>query len=65
MHSFAVDDAIVLFITLFALYSPIAALSSYLPIIAPYSGKDQFRLAIALTTNVLVISLIAHFMRRA
>jgi len=59
MHSFAVDDAIVLFITLFALYSPIAALSSYLPIIAPYSGKDQFRLAIALTTNVLVISLIA------
>jgi len=59
MHSFAVNDAIVLFITLFALYSPIAALSSYLPIIAPYNNRDQFRLAIALTTNVLVISLIA------
>jgi multiple antibiotic resistance protein len=59
MDSFAVNDAIVLFLTLFALYSPIAALSSYLPIIAPYSGRDQLRLAIALFLNVLAISLAA------
>src|SRR4051794_15728655 len=59
VHSFAHGDAIVLFITLFALYSPIAALSSYLPIIAPLPARDQLRLAISLFINVLVISLIA------
>jgi multiple antibiotic resistance protein len=56
---FGVDDAIVLFITLFALYSPAAALSSYLPIVARFSGRDHLRLAITLFTNVLVISLVA------
>ncbi|SOD71494.1 multiple antibiotic resistance protein [Jatrophihabitans sp. GAS493] len=58
-NSFAVDDAVVLFITLVALYSPAAALSSYLPIIARFSAKDQLRLAIALFVNVLVIAFVA------
>ncbi|SDI79365.1 multiple antibiotic resistance protein [Frankineae bacterium MT45] len=57
--SFAVDDAVVLFITLVALYSPAAALSSYLPIIARFNAKDQFRLAVSLFINVLAISLTA------
>ncbi len=59
MHSFGVDDAVVLFITLFVLYSPIAAMSSYLPIVARFSAKDQLRLAISLFTSVLAISLVA------
>lgn len=59
MDSFAVNDAVVLFITLFALYSPVAALSSYLPIVAAIPPRDQFRLAMSLFINVLVISLTA------
>lgn len=59
MHTFPVDDAVVLFVTLVALYSPVAALSSYLPIMAPFNAKDQFRLAVTIFTNVLVISLAA------
>ncbi|RIJ71345.1 MarC family protein [Nakamurella silvestris] len=59
MHTFGVDEAVVLFLTLVALYSPIAALSSYLPIVGRFSHKDQLKLAISLFTNVLLISLIA------
>jgi multiple antibiotic resistance protein len=59
MDTFAVNNAVILFLTLFALYSPIAALSSYLPMVAPFSSKDQLRIAITLFLNVLVISLIA------
>jgi multiple antibiotic resistance protein len=59
VHSFGVDDAVVLFITLFVLYSPIAALSSYLPIVARFSARDQLRLSISLFTSVLAISLVA------
>lgn len=59
MDTFAVSDSVVLFFTLFALYSPLAALSSYLPIIAPLGPRDQRRLAIALAVNVLTISVVA------
>jgi multiple antibiotic resistance protein len=59
VDSFGVNDSVVLFFTLFALYSPVAALSSYLPIVARLPTQDHLRLAIALFTNVLVISLVA------
>jgi multiple antibiotic resistance protein len=52
-------EALVLFLALFALYSPVAALSSYLPIIRPYSHPQQLRLAIGLVVNVAVFVLLA------
>jgi multiple antibiotic resistance protein len=52
-------EAVVLFLALFALYSPVAALSSYLPIIRPYSHAQQLRLAVGLVINVAVFVLLA------
>lgn len=52
-------EATVLFLALFALYSPVAALSSYLPIIRPYSHAQQLRIAIGLVVNVAVFVLLA------
>jgi multiple antibiotic resistance protein len=49
----------VLFLALFALYSPLAALSSYFPIVSKLTGRDQFRLAVALFLNVTVFGLAA------
>jgi multiple antibiotic resistance protein len=50
---------VVLFLALFALYSPVAALSSYLPIVRPYSHAQQLRLAVGLAVNVAVFVLVA------
>jgi multiple antibiotic resistance protein len=52
-------EALILFLALFALYSPAAALSSYLPIIRPFSHPQQLRLALGLTVNVTVFVLLA------
>ncbi|WP_250033304.1 MarC family protein [Paractinoplanes maris] len=52
-------SALVLFLALFALYSPVAALASYLPIVRPYAHGEQLRLASALTVNVVVFVLTA------
>jgi multiple antibiotic resistance protein len=52
-------EAVVLFVALFGLYSPVAALSSYLPIIRPYSHPEQLRLALGLVLNVAVFVLLA------
>ncbi|MEV4344420.1 MarC family protein [Actinoplanes sp. NPDC049596] len=52
-------DALVLFLALFALYSPVAALSSYLPIVRPYTHAEQVRLALGLVVNVVVFVLLA------
>jgi multiple antibiotic resistance protein len=52
-------EAVVLFLALFALYSPVAALSSYLPIVRPYSHAQQLRLAVGLVINVAVFILLA------
>jgi multiple antibiotic resistance protein len=52
-------EAVVLFLALFALYSPVAALSSYLPIVRPYSHAQQLRLAVGLAVNVAVFVLLA------
>ncbi|SHN47378.1 MarC family protein [Cryptosporangium aurantiacum] len=52
-------EALVLFLALFALYSPVAALSSYLPIVRPYTHSQQLRLAVGLVVNVVVFVLLA------
>ena len=52
-------EAVVLFLALFALYSPVAALSSYLPIVRPYSHAQQLRLAVGLVVNVAAFVLLA------
>ncbi|MEU7908499.1 MarC family protein [Actinoplanes sp. NPDC049118] len=52
-------EALVLFLALFALYSPVAALSSYLPIIRPFGHPQQLRLALGLAVNVTVFVLLA------
>ena len=52
-------EAVVLFLALFGLYSPVAALSSYLPIVRPFSHQQQLRLALGLAVNVAVFVLLA------
>jgi multiple antibiotic resistance protein len=52
-------EAVILFLALFALYSPVAALSSYLPIVRPYSHPQQLRLAVGLAVNVAAFVLVA------
>ncbi|MBW8485734.1 MarC family protein [Actinomadura parmotrematis] len=49
----------VLFFALFGLYSPIAALGSYLPLVRPYSSAQILRLALGLGVNVAVFVLAA------
>lgn len=58
MQSFASDPAL-MFLALIALYSPLAALSSYLPVVGPFSVKDQLRLALGLFFNVAIFVLAA------
>lgn len=55
----SLDQALLLFLALFALYSPIAALSSYLPVVSSFSPAAQLRLALGLFFNVAVIVLIS------
>jgi multiple antibiotic resistance protein len=52
-------EAVVLFLALFALYSPAAALSSYLPIVRPFTHAQQVRLAFGLAINVAAFVLLA------
>jgi multiple antibiotic resistance protein len=52
-------EAVILFLALFALYSPVAALSSYLPIVRPYSHPQQLRLAVGLAVNVAAFVMVA------
>jgi len=52
-------NAWLLFLALFALYSPVAALSSYLPYVEGYTGAEQRRLAMGLFLNVLLMSMTA------
>ncbi|MFC7716029.1 MarC family protein [Nonomuraea recticatena] len=51
--------ALILFLALFGLYSPVAALASYLPIVRPYEHRDVNRLALGLALNVAVFVLVA------
>jgi multiple antibiotic resistance protein len=54
---FSTDTAVLMFITLFGLYSPLAALPSYMPIIGSYPARDQRRLALGLFFYVSVFVL--------
>lgn len=52
-------EALALFLALVGLYSPVAALSSYLPVVRPFDHGRQMRLALGLTLNVAVFVLAA------
>jgi multiple antibiotic resistance protein len=52
-------EALVLFLALFGLYSPVAALGSYLPILAPYSIGQVARLSVGLAINAAIFVLAA------
>lgn len=53
------DSSLLMFMALFALYSPLAALSAYLPIVGRFPPRDQLRLAIGLFINVSIFTLAA------
>jgi len=52
------DESLLLFVALVGLYSPIAAVSSYLPLLAPFNARQQLRLALGLFVNVAAIALV-------
>ena len=58
-HHLEFASAWLLFIALFALYSPLAALSSYIPYVEGYSNAEQRKLAFGLFLNVLIMSMVA------
>ncbi|WP_049563713.1 MarC family protein [Nonomuraea sp. SBT364] len=51
--------ALLLFLALFGLYSPVAALASYLPIVRTFDRGQVARLALGLAVNVAVFVLVA------
>jgi multiple antibiotic resistance protein len=53
------EQPLLLFLALVALYSPIAALPSYFPVMGQLTGQEQRRLAVALLLNVSVFALVA------
>ncbi|WP_214403415.1 MarC family protein [Pseudonocardia lacus] len=53
------EQPLLLFLALFALYSPIAALPSYFPIVGRLGRSDQRRLAIGLFVNVAIFAMVA------
>ena len=57
MQQLALEESLLLFVTLVALYSPLAAMASYLPIVHPFTPPDQRLLSLRLFVNVLVIAL--------
>ena len=54
----AVDEAVLMFLALVGLYSPVAAVSSYLPVLQPFKPRDQLRIAIGLFVNVAGIAVV-------
>jgi multiple antibiotic resistance protein len=53
------DQPLLLFLALVALYSPLAALPSYFPVVGQLDSREQRRLAIALFVNASVFALVA------
>ena len=49
-------DAVVMFLALMALYSPVAAVASYVPLVKPFTPAQQRRLALGLFVNIAVIA---------
>jgi multiple antibiotic resistance protein len=58
------DRSVLLFLALIAIYSPIASLSSYFPIVSSLSSSEQRRLALGVFINVIVIALVALWIGR-
>jgi multiple antibiotic resistance protein len=54
----SVDKAVLLFIALVGLYSPVAAVSSYLPVLQPFNPREQLRIAIGLFVNIAGITIV-------
>ena len=54
-----VEQPLLLFLALFALYSPLAALPSYFPVVGRLSRPDQRRLAFGLFLNVVIFAMVA------
>jgi multiple antibiotic resistance protein len=54
-----VEQPLLLFLALFALYSPIAALPSYFPVVGRLGPADQRRLALGLFVNVALFAMVA------
>ena len=52
------EEALLLFLALVGLYSPIAAVSSYIPLLKSYPPKEQFRIALGLFFNVAGIAVV-------
>jgi multiple antibiotic resistance protein len=52
------SEAVLMFIALIALYSPVAAVSSYIPLMKPFGAPQQLRLAVGLFTNIAVIAVV-------
>ena len=53
------EQPVLLFLALFALYSPVAAVSSYFPVVGRLPPGDQTKLAFGLFTYVLIFSMAA------
>jgi len=47
-----------MFLALVGLYSPIAAVASYVPLLKSYTSKEQFRIALGLFLNVAAIAVV-------
>jgi len=54
-----VEQPLLLFLALFALYSPLAALPSYFPVVGRLSRPDQRRLAFGPFLNVVIFAMVA------
>ncbi len=54
----SVEEAVLLFLALTGLYSPVAAVSSYLPVLQPFNPRQQLRIAIGLFFNVAGIAIV-------
>ncbi len=52
-------EPLLLFLALFALYSPLAALPSYFPVVGRLGPADQLRLALGLFVNVAAFAMVA------
>src|SRR3954454_2886135 len=54
-----VEQPLLLFLALLALYSPVAALPSYFPVVGRLGPADQRRLALGLFVNVTIFAMVA------
>ncbi|MBZ4397666.1 MarC family protein [Myxococcus sp. AS-1-15] len=53
------ENPLLMFLSLFALYSPLAAVSSYFPIVSQFKPAEQVRLALGLFTYVAIFAMVA------